>query len=82
MGAGYGAGTPLTWNDSVALETVAASAKQPFEDVIAAVTKARLAPISRDDQIQSACSRERPVVIDVGGGMGLISTMAGKKMSY
>jgi hypothetical protein len=69
MGAGYAAGTPLTFNDSQAMATAAASSG-PFASVEDIVSSLGLPPILPTDAIQSACSRERPVVIDVGAGIG------------
>jgi len=34
--------------------------------------------VSPEVKLQSACSRERPVVIDVGGGLGTTAVMAGE----
>lgn len=77
LGGGYAAGTPLTYNDSVAL--VRAAAASPAEDVAALVSAAQLGAVSPEDNVQSACSRERPVVVDIGGGMGLSAAMAGAR---
>ena len=78
LAAGYASGTPMTFNDSVALAAAAASSPRAFDDTNAATLAAELRTILPDDKVQSACSRERPVVIDVGGGMGLSSVVAGE----
>lgn len=78
LSGGYSSGTPLQWNDSVVLLAAAKAARSPYDDMVTMQAAARLPPVSPEVKLQSACSRERPVVIDVGGGLGTTAVMAGE----
>jgi hypothetical protein len=75
LGGGYAAGTPLNKANASAMRAAAAAATAAgspnFESTQALVSALRLAP--PDPQTPSACSRERPVVLDVGGNIGLFA---------
>ena len=74
LAGGYAAGTPLTAAHAAALRAAAAAravrSQAPFADTAAAVAAAALPPVLAADRVLSWCSRERPVVLDVGANIG------------
>jgi hypothetical protein len=75
LGGGYAAGTPLNNANASAMRAAATiravSGQPPFPSTSAIVESLQLP--QPDPLTKSACSRERPVVLDVGGNIGLFS---------
>ena len=79
LSAGYAAGTPLTPLDAERMRLASARARAagtPYADTAALVAALGLAPVTAADKVYSACSRERPFVIDIGGNVGYYTLVA------
>lgn len=79
LAAGYSAGTPLRNLDSALLREAgarAAAAGTPYNSVADIVKALALAPVTAEQKVQAACSRERPLVLDVGANIGYYTIVA------
>lgn len=80
LGAGYAGGTPLTNLDAAVMRRAAAqraaSGLAPFGSVAELSEWAHLRPVPPAAKVQAACSRERPLVLDVGANVGYYTIVA------
>lgn len=79
LSAGDASGTPLKAAHAKSMRAaaaVAAASGTPYTEVAALATALSLPDIAAEDNVQSWCSRERPVVLEIGAGIGLFSALA------
>lgn len=79
LAGGYAAGTPLTPLDAERMRSTALRARaegKPFADTASLVAALGLGPVTAEDKVHSACSRERPFMLDVGGNVGYYTIVA------